>query len=138
MLIAAGITNLLNTNSRKPSLTSANSRLTKSLRELNDSITSFEHIYARHRERAKYPSALDDNVLEEVLQQTISGEDIFHNATVLENRIIDHVNLQTEGNGEQARRRSNCLHVAKLIPLVKLFADIGGVAAQVSFLSLIR
>lgn len=112
--------------------------MTKSLRELNNSITSFEQIYIRYRERAKYPNALDDNALEEVLQQTISGDDIFHNAAVLENRIIDTVNLQAEGNREQARRQSDCLHVAKLIPLVKLLTNIEEVAAQVSFLFLIR
>ena len=122
----------LNTDYQKPGLARENSRLAKSLRQLNDSITTFEQIYAHHRKRARYPNLLDDDVMEEVLLQTMLGDDIFKNAAVLENRINSTLNLQAEYEDERTRRRSNCLYVAKLLPLVKQLTNIGGIAAQVS------
>jgi hypothetical protein len=100
---------------------------------LNDSIIRFEQVYAHHRERVIYPNVLDDNALAEVLQQTLKSEDIFSNAAVLEKRINSMLILQAECNDERTTRRSNCLYVAKLLPLVKLITDIGGFAAQVRF-----
>lgn len=137
MLIFIEDRQTLNTDSQEPSLVRVNSRLTKSLRQLNESITKFDQIYTHHRERVKYPHVLDDNLLEEGLQQTNLGEDIFDNAAVLESWMNKTLNLQAED--EKMRRRFNCLYVAKLLPLVKLLADIGGLAAQVrlSFLHLL-
>jgi len=85
----------------------------------------------------KYPNVLDDNALDEVLQQTMVGNDVFRNAAILEDRINSMSNSQPECEHEKTRRRSSCLYVAKLFPLVKLLADVGMLAAQVSLLHLL-
>jgi len=114
-----------------------NPKLTKSLQALNDSLTTFKTIYANHRERMKYPNVLDDNALDEVLQQTMVGNDVFRNAAILEDRIFSMFHPQPECEHETTRRRSSCLYVAKLFPLVKLLADVGTLAAQVSLFHLL-
>jgi hypothetical protein len=132
------MTTFLKTDLGRPNLVRENPRLSKSLRELNDSITSFEKIHARHREKAKHPGVLDENALEGVLQQNILGEDVFHIAALLENRVNSTLDLQAESNADPTKRPSSFLYVAKLIPLVKLVTDIGGLAAQVTFPFLIN
>ena len=114
-----------------------NSRLTKSTQALNDSITKLESEYARHREKMGYSNVLDDNTLNEVLQQSCAGNNIFDNAAILEERINSISDLRADCEDRKTRRRSGCLYVAKLFPLVRLLADIGVLAAQVRFFAFV-
>ena len=114
-----------------------NSRLTKATQALNDSITKLESEYARHREKMGYSNVLDDSTLNEVLQHPCAGNNIFDNAAILEERINSISDLRGDCEDRKTRRRSSCLYVAKLFPLIRLLADIGVLAAQVRFFAFV-
>ena len=81
--------------------------------------------------RAKYVNALDDAAVLTALDRTTMEADIFDNADTLENKITESLSRRGQSKEAHGRIKSCCLYFAKLLPLVRLLADIGGVAAQV-------
>jgi hypothetical protein len=103
--------------------------LAKSLQRLNESVTEFEEIYAKHAD--KEVEKKGDNALSKVLNDVQLTDDMFDNATALENRINQTLTRREELKEDRSRRKSMSRYIANVFPLLKFLVDIGGMAAQV-------
>lgn len=109
---------------------SAEPRLAKSLQRLNESVTEFEEIYAKHADKEVEKNGWD-NALSKVLNGVQLTDDMFDNATALENRINLTLTRREELKEDRSRRKSMSRYIANVFPLLKFLVDIGGMAAQV-------
>jgi hypothetical protein len=105
-------------------------RLQKSLQRLNDSVLEFEKIYAKHSDKEIEQNGWD-NALSKVLNDVQLTDDMFDNATALENRINLTLTRREELKEERSRRKSMSRYIANVFPLLKFLVDVGGMAAQV-------
>jgi 3-phenylpropionate/cinnamic acid dioxygenase small subunit len=108
---------------------SAEPRLAKSLQRLNESVTEFEEIYAKHAD--KEVEKKGDNALSKVLNDVQLTDDMFDNAAALENRINQTLTRREELKEDRSRRKSMSRYIVNVFPLLKFLVDIGGMAAQV-------
>jgi len=105
--------------------------MTKLLSQLKSSIERFEHVYNSHLE-ASSSNLSQNTALGEMLQDAMAGEGLMATAGLLEtkmNYIADKDAKRSEGS---ISKQSSSLYIAKVLPLVKLVMDVGGLAAQVS------
>jgi hypothetical protein len=109
---------------------SAEPRLAKSLQRLNESVTEFEEIYAKHADKEVEKKGWD-NALSKVLNDVQLTDDMFDNAIALENRINQTLTRREELKEDRSRRKSMSRYIANVFPLLKFLVDIGGMAAQV-------
>jgi hypothetical protein len=111
--------------------TSSGPRLEKSLKRLNESVEEFEKIYAKHADKEVERNGWD-NALSNVLNDVQLTDDMFDNATALENRINQTLTRREELKEERSRRKSMSRYIANVFPLLKFLVDVGGMAAQVT------
>jgi hypothetical protein len=109
---------------------SAGPRLERSLKRLNESVAEFETIYAKHADKEVERNGWD-NALSKVLNDVQLTDDMFDNATALENRINQTLTRREERKEERSRRKSMSRYIANVFPLLKFLVDVGGMAAQV-------
>jgi hypothetical protein len=113
-----------------PASTSGGPRLERSLKRLNESVEEFEKIYAKHADKEVERNGWD-NALSNVLNDVQLTDDMFDNATALENRINQTLTRREELKEERSRRKSMSRYIANVFPLLKFLVDVGGMAAQV-------
>jgi DNA repair exonuclease SbcCD ATPase subunit len=113
-----------------PASTSGAPRLERSLKRLNESVEEFEKIYAKHADKEVERNGWD-NALSNVLNDVQLTDDMFDNATALENRINQTLTRREELKEERSRRKSMTRYIANVFPLLKFLVDVGGMAAQV-------
>ena len=69
--------------------------------------------------------------LSKVLNDVQLTDDMFDNATALENRINQTLTRREELKEDRSRRKSMSRYIANVFPLLKFLVDVGGMAAQV-------
>jgi hypothetical protein len=109
---------------------SAEPRLEKSLQRLNESVAEFEKIYAKHADKEVEKNGWD-NALSKVLNDVQLTDNMFDNATALENRINQTLIRREELKEDRGRRKSMSRYITNVFPLLKFLVDVGGMAAQV-------
>jgi hypothetical protein len=110
--------------------TTAAPRLQRSLQRLNESVAEFEKIYATHADMEVGEDGWDD-ALSNILNGVQLTDDMFDNATALENKINQTLIRREELKEQRSRRKSMSRYIANVFPLLKFLVDVGGMAAQV-------
>src|SRR5579859_4349366 len=92
--------------------------------QLRCALERLDSIY-RSRQDVGSSKLPDAGSFEDIMRSTATGKGLIAVASLLESKIDSTME-------ESASRKSISVHVAKVLPLVKLVTDIGGLAAQVT------